>query len=131
MDFGRALGPFVLVGFGMVGPALCLFFGWLIRNPVSTSVSIREKLLRIGLRLASLSFLLTSSFLLRLHYFISPANQPPEKFWIPLNWLSALCWASVFVPVLLGKGKPRLALFVWTILCPIFAGMVYVSAYAY
>jgi len=129
MGFGHAIGPFVLVGLGMVGPAICLVFGWLTCNRVSSSLNIKEKLPRVGLWLASLSFLLTSSFLVRLHYLNSPSvNNPPEKFWIPLNWLTVLYWASVIVLVLLGKGKPRLALFVWTIVCPIFAGMLYVSA---
>ena len=116
----------------MAIPATCLIYAWFTREKFSLLKSTREKLPYFGLYAASLSILLTSLFLGRLLYLDTPSpRKPPEAIWINLNWLSIFCWLSVFFMAAIGKGKLRLALFIWWITFPVFAGFLYLAIYSY
>ncbi len=118
----------MIVAFGMAVPFCSLLFAWLSQFNRERPRTLRESLPRFALWLASLSLLPASVSLVRVQVI---APRTPSPVWIALNWTAVLCWMSVLLLALLGKGKPRVSLLVWSIIFPVFAAMLFVSAYTY
>ena len=130
MVFRPYVGAVFVVAIGLAGPIACLLITWLFLPATGPLKTLRERFPIIAFRFACLSLVLAFAFLVRLYLRSSVFNHP-EPYWMPLNWLSALCWLSVCILVFVIKGKSRLALAIWCITLPVFVGMMYVGAYAY
>jgi len=128
MRFGEIIGPFVFVASGMAVPFFCLLFAWLSPTGRERPRILRQSLPRFALWIASASLLLASVSLVRVQMI---APRVPSPFWIALNWVSAACWMLVLLLALFGKGRPRVSLFIWSIVFPIFAALLFGTAYTY
>lgn len=128
MNNPQILGSVVIVGFWLAVPLFLLLFGWLTKDDMARPKNVRESLPRLALWLASFSLLLMGVSLVRVQML---APIVPSRPWIALNWTSIACWALVFLMSLFGKGKPRTALLTWSIAFPIFAALLFITAYTY
>src|SRR5216683_4342780 len=124
----------LFVTFAMVIPAVCLIYGWRVRGQIGTPMEgdRRLKLPTPGLWFATLSQLLTSGFLIQ--GFRSDAQsfaEPAPVYWAILNWVSVLAWGVALLTTALGKGRLRLALFLWVLSVPLAAWIVIMMGYDY
>jgi|SRR5216684_532974 len=124
----------LFVTFAMVIPAVCLIYGWRVRGQIGTPMESdrRLKLPTLGLWFATLSQLLASGFLIQ--GFKSDEQsfaEPAPPYWAILNWVSVLFWYVALVSAALGKGRPRLPLFLWALSMPLAAWIVIMMGYDY
>jgi len=123
----------LIVTIFMSFPAICLIYGWRAwaqSRPLQGAW--REKILTLGLCLATLSLLVTSGFLFQgFHSDAQSFAEPPPRHWVILNWLSALTWTLALVAATLGKGRLRRPLFLWCLTMPLAAWIVIEMGYRY
>jgi len=112
---------------GLAIPLVCLLAAWFNVSTVGPQQTRRERLPATAFQLAVVGFIFAFASLVR----ISVLNTPLENYWILVNCLSVLCWLSVIVLVLIGKGKARIALGLWCVFFPVFVGIVCVVASAH
>jgi len=121
-----------LVAIFLAIPLLCLLIAWFDLSKAKSYQTKRERLPPIAFRLALISFIFAFAYLVRLYVLNTPSVlNPPEKYWVPVNWFSGLSWLSVIVLVIFGKGRSRVGLGLWCVIFPIFVGFAHVAVYAY
>ena len=132
MFFRHYFSAVFLVGVELAIPLLSLLVAWFGLSTAEPLQTKRERLSTIAFRLALVSSIFVFAYLVRLYVLNTPSVlNPPEKYWIPVNWFSGLCWLSVLVLVLFGKGKSRVGLGLWCVVFPIFVWFAYAAAYSY
>jgi hypothetical protein len=131
MSFG---GATFIVGL-MIPSGICLFYArreWVKDVMVFREKSWRQRLLMVGVVLASLSQLLVTIFLVRGfrsegQSYATRASTP----WAIANWTSLLSWTLTFVIVILGKGSNRRPLLIWCFVMPITSWLIFMVGYNY
>jgi hypothetical protein len=104
-------------------PAICLIYAWYTwsrtKGPISQN-GWRERLLPLGLPLATLSLLLISGFLVRGYRWDEQSfSGPPPIHWAILNWIGFSAWIYVCFAAMVGKGKLRIPLSLWCFAMPL------------
>jgi hypothetical protein len=116
-------------------PIACLVYGWRVwvqRRNEPTASAWKSKLLTVGLCMASLISLSICGFILRGYNSHGQSfAQPPPLPWLRLNQLSTIAWLFVLLSVAIGKGKPRLPLFLWWFSFPLTALFIMFMGFIY
>src|SRR5260370_17120649 len=122
--------------FASIAPAVaCLGYAWRgqLRNlHESKSREWRRRILTIAVRLATLSQLLVTGFLLQGFHgdrqsFVERVSLP----WAIANWVTLLGWTFVVVAAAIGRGPAKCPLFIWVVIAPISAWFVVQMSWNY
>jgi len=77
--------------------------------------SPRTRAVSLGVVLGTLSQLISFPSLIHFLQIGHPAKpHPPTLPWLVINWLAIICWIIALCAGLIGFGRSRLALLIWT-----------------
>ena len=119
-----------------ISPAIaCLGSAWRGRLKDLSELNSRgwrESILTVAAFSATLSQLLALGFLLQGFHadrqsFAEPASMP----WAVANWVSLASWAFAVVSIIMGRGKAKHPLLLWSLIHPITAWFVFMMGYNY
>jgi hypothetical protein len=104
---------------GLMVPAFaCLAFAWPVQVNERTEPAgkgWRRNVLTAALYFASLSQLLVLGSLLQgFHPDRQSFTEPAPFPWVIANWIIVIGWSFVVIASVLGKGRTRLPLFLWS-----------------
>ena len=119
-----------------ISPAIvCLGYAWRGRLKDLSELNSggwRESILTITACTGTLSQSLTLGFLLQGFHadrqsFAEPASLP----WAVANWVSLASWAFALVGTIIGRGKAKYPLLLWSLIHPVTAWFVFMMGYNY
>jgi hypothetical protein len=126
---------FAFISVLMVPAVSCLIYAWraLRKNPAdSGSTLTRAKLLAAAIYPAALSQILVLGFLLQgFHGDRQSFAGPAPPIWALANWITVFAWLFVVGAVAAGRGSARRPLFLWTVIAPVTAWLIFLMGYDY
>jgi hypothetical protein len=131
MSFGIA----VFIAAFMVPSAMCLYYAWRAWAKLrmdSTKKGWRERLLMVGVVVASICQLMVTAFLFTGfrsggQSFATRVSLP----WAIANWASLLSWIISLAAATLGKGSIRRPLLIWCLVTPAASWIIFMMGYDY